>query len=393
MRRRHLACVTFALLAAAPLAQAQPSTRAAEARAAREAKAQTAVPARPGRVERFLNTAEQRGFLNGLLAPSEGFGIRVGGIDDGGGLAVGPSWRHSYLAGGHLRLHASAGVSIRRDHEVESGVELPHLARGRVRLALGATATELAQEHFYGFGADAPLAGRASFGLQRQTLAATLAATPLRWLEVEAGTALLDTRVPTPGAVAAFGPEVDYVRTRVATTLDYRDRPGNPRSGGRYHVAFERFAGGRGANASFERLDAELEQHLSAWKKQRLLTLRLIASLSDADEGHAIPFYMQRTLGGSRLLRGFVRDRFRDRNLVVVQGEYGWDLAPFLNAVLFYEAGTVAPRARALTTAAMRSDYGVGLRLGTDRTVALRTDVALGSGEGTRIIMRFSHAF
>jgi outer membrane protein assembly factor BamA len=181
----------------------------------------------------------------------------------------------------------------------------------------------------------------------------------------------------------------------IGATVDYRDIPRNPRAGGRYHLEMSRYADRDRSPAAhaFTRIDAELEQHLSAWKRQRVLTLRAFASSSWADAGDEVPFYLQPTLGGSRLLRGFVTDRFRDRTLVALQAEYGWDVSPFLNAVLFYETGTVAPRWREIDIHAFRRDYGIGFRFGSARTVAVRTDLALGSGEGPRITMRLNHAF
>jgi hypothetical protein len=391
MRDRRIVCFAAALLSAATLVQAQ--TLLPDAQAVEAGAAKTAAAPGPGRVERFLNTLERRAVLQNLVAPPDGFGIRVGGIDDGGGLALGPVWRTSSLAGGRVQAHASAALSLRLDREVETGVSVRHLAGDRMRVSFGAAATQLAQEHFYGLGSQSLLAGRTTFGLDRRSVNTTVAARPARWLELDGGVGMLRTTVRDVLAQDVFAPRMDYLHARLAATVDYRDQPGNPRTGGRYQVALQRYAGSHAARASFNRVDAELEQHLSAWKKQRMVTLRAIVSLSDADAGHDVPFYLQRTLGGSRFLRGFVHDRFRDRNLVVLQGEYGWDLMPFLGAVLFYEAGTVAPRARDLDFKSMRRDYGLGFRLGSARSVAVRTDVAFGSGEGTRFIMRFSHAF
>jgi outer membrane translocation and assembly module TamA len=393
MRPRRIAVAAALTLIVATATYAQPPTRADETRAARDAKARAATAPDPGRVERFLNALERRALLQNVMAPPDGFGVRVGGIDEGGGLALGPIWRNTRIAGGQLELHASAAMSIRRDREIDLGARLPHLVGGRARLTIGATATELPQERFYGLGIDSELAARTVFGMTRRTVTASVAVNPARLLELEAGGGVLHTRLWNAVDSGPVAPDIDFLHARMAATVDYRDQPGNPRSGGRYHVAFQRFAGTRPARASFNRLDAELEQHLSAWKKQRLVTLRVVGSFSDADAGHDVPFYLQRTLGGSRLLRGFVHDRFRDRHLVVLQGEYAWDVSPFLNAVLFYETGMVAPRASELRLSNMRRDYGFGLRIGSARSVALRTDVAFGSGEGTRFIMRFNHAF
>jgi outer membrane protein assembly factor BamA len=169
--------------------------------------------------------------------------------------------------------------------------------------------------------------------------------------------------------------------------------PGNPRRGGRYAIAAHNYDATAARPHSFTKVDVELEQHVSFWKRQRVITLRAIASTALTADGHHVPFYLQSTLGGSRLLRGFVDDRFRDRSLLALQAEYGWDLSPFLSAVVFYETGAVATALRNIRSRDLRGDYGIGFRFGSARTVAFRTDVAFGSGEGTRLTMRFNHAF
>ena len=206
-----------------------------------------------------------------------------------------------------------------------------------------------------------------------------------------------------PGAPAistrwiSEAPGLDPAPTFRVLTLsaiaDRRDIAGNPRRGGRYAVRLERHADRSLNRYSFNRVSVELEQHFSWWRGQRLLTLRGIAVSSDPDRDSEVPIYLQPTLGGSQLLRGFVPDRFRDRNLLALQAEYAWDIWPFLNAVLFYETGQVARHWQDLRLNDVKRDYGIGFRFGSARTIALRTDVALGSGEGTRISMRFSHAF
>ena len=393
MRPRCVPCCLAVIACTAVLARAQEPTRAGEARMAREAKSETAAPAKPGRLERFLNAIERRKLFTNLFAPADGFGVRIGGIDDGGGLALGPAWRTSKIAGGRVRAFASGAVSIRMDREIEAGFQLPHLAGDRLVLTVSGVSTRLAQEKFFGIGPTSIAADRSTFGMDRESVGALLTAMPARWLRLSGGVDMLSTSVDTDTSLRLGAPASDFLHTQAAAVVDYRDEPGNPRGGGRYSVAVHRYSDQGGARHSFTRIDADLEQNVSFWKRQRLFTVRAIVSVSDADEGHDVPFYMQRTVGGSRLLRGFVHDRFRDRNLMVLQGEYAWDIWPFLNAVLFYEAGKVAPRASDLDFSGLRRDYGFGVRLGSTRSVALRTDVAFGSGEGTRLVMRFSHAF
>jgi len=104
-----------------------------------------------------------------------------------------------------------------------------------------------------------------------------------------------------------------------------------------------------------------------------------------------VPFYLLPTLGGSYSLRGFRSFRFRDRSLLLLQSEYRWRVNDFVHGAVFYETGAVGPQLSDL--GGLRRDYGVGLRAGSRNGVAFRADVALGSGEGTRILIRFDNAF
>jgi outer membrane protein assembly factor BamA len=385
------------------LAQSDPPTRAEAAQQAREAKAAAPIAAGPGRVERVLNTIER----SPMFAPRDGFGLRVGTIDGGGGLAAGPSWRKSNLFGGRLQMQASGAVSTLIDHEVQGSVAVTELGTHRLAFLLGASRAHLAQNRFFGIGALTNRVDQTAFTLDRNDVTATVTLDATGWLEFAASAGTVNAltrdgkspRIPPlssrfgPSDAIGFNSQTSLAAASLSVAVDYRDVPLNPRSGGRYQVAMNRYLDRMSNRYSFTRIEAELEQHVSFWRRQRLVTLRAMGSTSIADPGHDVPFFMQQTLGGSTLLRGFLTDRFRDLNVMAVQAEYGWDILPFVNAVLFYEAGAVTPRWQDITLRTLKRDYGLGFRFGSARTVALRTDVAFGSGEGTRLTMRFNHAF
>jgi outer membrane protein assembly factor BamA len=399
---RGMVIIALCIGAVPPYAHAQERTRAAEAGVACPGEAADAQPSRGSLVKRFLSRL--RG--SGLLGPVEGFGVRVGGIESGSGFAVGPSWRKSTLFGGNLEVSASGARAIGGDTGVDGSVLVPHAGTHRLALGLDASMTRLTDERFFGRGLDAARADEAAFALAsyRVTAHATYEAAP--WLRLSANGGLQTMRatgrrarnVPSAdgrfaaGHVPGLGVEARFTTVGLGATIDYRDVPGNPRDGGRYHVALSRSIGGPAPRHSFTRFHTELEQHVSMAKRQGVLTLRALATATVADRGHDVPFYLQPRLGGSRVLRGFSSDRFRDRSAVAVQAEYGWDVLPFVNAVAFVEAGAVAARWQDLDAQRFRKSYGVGVRFGSGRRVALRTDVAFG-GEGTRLTMRFNHAF
>lgn len=388
-------------------AQTITSSRAGDMARARQEKAMTTAVAAEDRLERLLDFVEGNPLLRQLLRPRDGFGVRFGGIEGGSALAAGPMWQTSRPRQGHLQLHASAAASVVRDHEVAAAIGVPEVGTHRLSVRLGASARRLAQERFFGAGESSLRADETVFALDRRgaEIDAALRTASIMTIGASAGVARLivaeGSARGVPGIFTRWADDsapgltsaTTFSTVSASATVDWRDVPGNPRQGGRYQVRVERYSD-RSQNAhSFNRLNVELEQHLSWWRRQRMLTLRGIAVISEPDAGQEVPFYLQPTLGGSRWLRGFVTDRFRDRHMLALQAEYGWDLWPFLGAVLFYEAGTVEHEWRDLNLNNLKTDYGIGFRLGSARTIALRTDVALGSGEGTRIAMRFSHAF
>ena len=109
--------------------------------------------------------------------------------------------------------------------------------------------------------------------------------------------------------------------------------------------------------------------------------------------GQEVPFYLQPTLGGAYTLRGFRAYRFRDRHRLLLQGEYRYIVNAFVTGALFYEAGKVAAERGDLDVKDLERSYGFGLRFGSRQGVGLRTDLAFGSGEGTRFLLRFDNVF
>ena len=124
-----------------------------------------------------------------------------------------------------------------------------------------------------------------------------------------------------------------------------------------------------------------------------MLAFHAFTSLSDADDGQQVPFYLQRSLGGPDDLRGFRRFRFRDRHVLLLQAEYRWEIFTAVDGAIFYDAGKVASRAEDLDLQDLESDYGIGFRFGTANGVFLRIEGAFGSGDGKHFVFRFGHVF
>jgi hypothetical protein len=151
--------------------------------------------------------------------------------------------------------------------------------------------------------------------------------------------------------------------------LDVNNRAplGNPRRGGRYAVTFHRYDDTEIDLFSFNRVDIDLQHYVPIVRDRRVLALHARAVMTDADAGAEVPFYFQPTLGGPDDLRGFRHFRFRDRNTLLFQAEYRWEIFTAVDGALFYDIGKVAPRREDFRLSDFERDFGIGFRFGTSQ--------------------------
>lgn len=399
--------IVLVLAFASSTAAQDTATRANELRKRREEKATQLTPHKPGKLERWLLKIENDKILEGLITPGEGFFPRIGTFHSGGGFGVGPGYRNRNLVGAGSVFTAWGAVSFKKYWMAEAELELPRVAGGRAFAEVHGRYRNLPQEDFFGLGPDSKRPNRVSFLLRDTQVGGSGGVRVTPWLAAGAG---LDYLAPSVGRgrdprfrsvedrftdreAPGLARQPDFLSVRTFVDLNYREPVGNPRSGGRYQVSYERFADLDLDRYSFGRLDVDLEQYLPFLEQRRVLALRALVSLSDIEAGHDVPFYLQRTLGGSHTLRGFRNYRFRDRHLLLFQAEYRFEVFPALDAALFYDAGKVATDRRDLRLNDLESDYGFGFRFGTAYGVFLRVDVAFGSRDGKHFFLRWSHVF
>jgi outer membrane protein assembly factor BamA len=228
---------------------------------------------------------------------------------------------------------------------------------------------------------------------------------PTSWLTVSGGTDFLDPRI-RPGAASdsigsrfddtsapGLDAQPDFMRHEGTVDVNLGQPRGNPRQGGRYQFTYQRFDDLDDNLYSFQRAEVDVRQFVSLLRNRRVLALRALASVSDADNGAQVPFYYQRALGGPDDLRGFHRLRFRDTHALLLQAEYRWEIFTAVDGALFYDAGKVASRLEDLNLRELESDYGIGFRFGTANSVFLRIEAAFGSRDGRHFVFRFNNVF
>lgn len=401
------ALVFLAVCACASTGGAQ-ETRADVLAQEREAKAQatdtTSVAAEPGRLERTFSWAEAK--LEGTSGTRDGFYPELGGMITGAGISVGPGYRHS-LFGDRATVDASASASWRRYTMVQSQIEWPRLFADRLSVGARVKYQDFTQVNFFGIGAASSKTNRTDFRLKDVDVLGFATVQANRWLSVGGRAGVLrnldiargtSSLYPSTGNVfdEASAPSLTrqpgYLHADMSFDVDTRDVPGYPTSGGRYRVSVATFHDQDYSQYSFRRVEADAAQYVPLLHKNWVLALRGRVALSQTGAGQEVPFYLLPALGGPTTLRGFSDYRFRDRDFLLLNAEYRWPILRALDGALFYEAGTVASSATALSIEHRHTDYGAGVRVHSTARTLVRLDVAR-SHEGSRVVFAFTAPF
>ena len=383
------------------------STRAEVIEQQRAEKATRLQTYRPGRIEKFILNAEE-GKLRRLISPYNGFFGEYGYTYKpiGSGLGFGGGFRHDVL-NRRARVLFEAGTTFRKYAMVRAAFEVPGLARGRLSVGAEGVYRHHTQDDYYGLGDASLRDDRVSFGYDDREFQGHASYAVKPWLNVGTRTGWLsptldsgaDTRYPSieqrfdDGTAPGLAAQPDYIYNEGFAEVDYRDEPGNARSGGYYSFAVRRYSDRNLNRYSFRAAQLLLQQFVPIFDKKRVFAFQLGVATANPDSGDQVPFYLQPTLGGSRTLRSESDYRYRDQNVLWLNAEYRWEAFSALDMALFTDWGNVAPRLSDLSFTDLKRAYGIGFRFNTAQAVFLRFDIAAGGNDGIRYFFKFSKAF
>ena len=386
--------VVVCLLLAPSFALAQ-DTREAEIAALQKEKAANLAPHRPNRGEELLLQLRQT-----LIEQPSGFFPYFDSVYSGGGFTLGEGYRqftgdrtHWSIAG----LYSAKGYKLIQASEVSPG----HWS-GRLDLRASAGWRDATRVAYHGLGIDSPAEG-AAFRMQQGYGGGGATIRPHKFLFLTADAMYenftlkdpTDDSIPVGAIGAPFAPGAganpDYIHTTVSAAFDWRPAADYARRGGQYLIARHHYDD-RDGTYSFDRLDAEIVQHVPILRENWVLSFhgRLQSTLGDSDQ---VPYFLLPSLGSGSTLRGYSSWRFRDRHGVLASGEWRWIVNRLaLDMALFYDAGMVAPTLDAITLRAFASNYGIGARFHGPTRTPLRIELAHGR-EGLHLVFAASAAF
>ena len=399
-----IACVSVMCAAAVSAQEPEASSRAELLAKLREQKAQNLQPYEPKGMEKALLYIEEHRIVE-RLSIADGWYPRIGGLTTGGGFAGGVGYR-KHLFGDQFFLNASTAISTKAYKEVVADASLPGLVNGWLEIGTNVHWRDFPQEDFFGIGGDSLLTNRTNYAHESAGISGRVALKPVRWLRfgteighvsqtIGTGT---DRRFPSTETVftdadaAGLAEQPSFLFKNLFIEIDYRDQPGNPRSGGLWRATYGSWNERELNQYDFGRFDAEAAHFFPIFDKKRVFALRVGVSYVNNDRGNRVPFYYLPYIGGSNTLRGFKEFRFRDENVVFMNVEYRWEAFAGLDMALFFDAGEARSDWQEIDFRDAKTSYGIGFRFNTYKSVFMRLDLGAG-GEGRQIFFKFGPAF
>jgi outer membrane protein assembly factor BamA len=375
-----------------------PSSRTALIEQSEAEKATQLKPYEPSGAERIINNVEAS-----ILTGSIRFHPYFESAYAGGGFTLGAGYRRLVSAYNSIDIRGS--LTVKGYKRVEGAFMAPRLFDRRGTLTVIGGWRDATRVGFYGTGINTSINDRVNYRFTQPYGTATLDVRPMRNLLLlhgglelsrwdlksgEGDEPSIDT-VYTPETLPGLGTSTTYRHSDATVALDSRPAPDYARRGGYYGISFHDFHDQDG-RYGFRRTDYEVIQHVPILRETWVLSLHGELQLANAANHQTVPFFMLPSLGGGSSLRGFASWRFRDLNSLLLSADWRVIANRFIDVALLYDAGRVAAHRSDLTSAPLKSDYGVGFRFHGPMTTPLRIDVAHGN-EGLNLVFSAKAAF
>jgi hypothetical protein len=346
----------------------------------------------PVTLKERLQKADQAGGLH----LSEHWAVVFGGIKQGSGIALGPAFSQKFADDGFLQLKAV--YSLKQFSLLQARYDTRPLWSGRGTIVNRVRWQDAPELPLYALGMPSPDA-RVDYGERRMEAGSRVVfkvtpvvsvtggfgveqyATTGGRLDLSEDEALMQVP-PAPGL--AIRPW--FAHTFVAAAFDSRTSPDYSRRGRFIEAGIHDFHDWKDGQDSFRRVELAGQQLIPTFGERGVIDLSARAWLSQSSDATSVPFFLMPALGGGDTLRAFPSYRFRDRNALLLKGEYRWAVHAMADVAGVYEAGKVAPDVGGLALEDMAHSVAVGIRVHSKTSSLFRADLAHGrEGFGFRV--------
>jgi hypothetical protein len=356
-------------------------------------------------VDKAKRWAEEHQIIERISGEVDGWYPRLGGMTRGGGFALGPGYR---LRLGTVLVDGSFAYSTKAYMAVDVKTRWLQAFDERFELWTNYRYEDFPQEDFFGRGPDSSEDARVSYDFDSVDFHALALVKPLPWLQLGTNIGYMSPDIGSgtdpdyPAIDELFSDfdapglleQPDYLHTTIFADVDYLDEKGRPRSGGFYRVALGLWDDRTLGRFDFKRFDGNFSQYVPIDSDKRHVLLgRLGFSYANNKAGGRVPFYFLPYVGGVDTVRSFHEFRFKDENAVWLTAEYNLTLIKWVSVATFVDAGKVAEDWQDIRPSDLKTGYGVGARVHTNRLTFARVDFATGGGEGWKMFLKLVPSF
>ncbi len=267
---------------------------------------------------------------------------------------------------------------------------------------------KLAEESFFDLGPHSSYSNESCFSMEQTTLEAktcTDLTGYLRYSNLEAVIGYQYTNIAkrqddeNPSTTDVYSDTrlpgihdlVDMAYLNILLSFDTKNRPGNPTRGMDAVVSGALYRQVWDDRFGFAKYSLNVQKYIHLFYN-RVMVMRLACKITNPFKNKDIPFYYLSELGREESIRGFVRGRFRDRDVLLGSLEYrypvwhNWD-EHGLDLFIFIDSGQVS--AKIIREAALndfRYGYGLGFRLWDQKGLIARLQAGW-SEDGWRLYL------
>jgi hypothetical protein len=347
-------------------------------------------------------------------------------LESGFGVTVGARLIHRSLFGAREKLSLKAAAGGRFRQAFEASLRSGERFGERLKLELTGEYERRPNERFYGIGNRDEVAALPDPAMPMDALDDAISLEVRHRQQLARASAVGGVHVAGPlhvlgaGALTDFrvgrgedGPPIDQIyrpetligwggARHIYTELELRwdtRRAASPweptpvvSSGGLASVYGGQVHRIDGGGPDFWRYGAELQRFVHLARGPRVLAARAHVEGVTGARGE-VPFFELPALGGTKLLRGYPTERFRDRIAAVGSLDYQWDLSQLFSARVFADVGRVYASTHELALSGMRLGYGVGLDVHTQTRFWLRGSIASSIDGGVFLDLSFEPVF
>lgn len=328
------------------------------------------------------------------------FAVVFGDIKAGQGMAGGVAVSRKFDDGGFAQLKGE--YSSRQFALAQLRYDSPKWIGERVWFTTRARWQDAPELAVYRLGADSPLA-RADYGEKRTELSALGAFRVTSRVRLEAGGGVeryvinggellppSEEGLPSVPPLPGLGARTWFERLSVRAVGDWRAPEDEyPHSGTFISAAADEYRDWQHHSVSFQTFTGVAEHLVPTLGGRGVLDVTGRVWLTNPAAGSTVPFFLMPALGGGEYLEGFRLYRFRDRDAILLRGEYRWAVQDFVDLAGAYEVGSVAPALSAFRAGELKRSIAAGVRVHTASTLVLSVDVAH-SHEGFEFNVLFS---